>query len=108
MWDDKPIPDSREYFCIQKIPRHATPPPTPTAYTSDPILQPHQGAPASSHQHQLQVPQELELKEFDILDDIPDLLDVVKEVMFDFDAWARDVLSYQFDGVTIKALSKIL
>ena len=34
--------------------------------------------------------------ELDILDDIPDLLDVPKEVMSEFDTWAQDVLSYQF------------
>ena len=27
---------------------------------------------------------------------IPDLLDVPQELMSDFDAWAQDVLSYQF------------
>ena len=57
---------------------------------------PTKESPASPPQHQVEVHQELELMESDILDDILDLLDVAKEVMFDFDAWAQDVLSYQF------------
>ena len=34
--------------------------------------------------------------ELDIPGDMPELLDVPKEVMSDFDAWAHDALSYQF------------
>ena len=91
MWDEEPVPDSREYLCINKIPRLATPPPHP-----QPVPVRHQGVPASPPQHQVEVPQKLEIMELDILDDILDLLDMPKEVMFDFDAWAQDVLSYQF------------
>ena len=61
-----------------------------------PPSQPHQEVQASSPQHQVEVPQELKLMELNILDDIPDFLDVPDEVMFYFDAWAKNVLSYQF------------
>ena len=52
--------------------------------------------PAAPPQHQLEVHQEAEQMELDIPDNIPDLLNVLEEVMFDFDAWAKDVLIYQF------------
>ena len=61
-----------------------------------PPLQSHEDVPVSPPQYQVEVPQELKLMELDIPDDIPDFLNVPKEVMFDFDAWAQDVLSYQF------------
>ena len=34
--------------------------------------------------------------EWDILDYMLDLLDMPKDVMHDFDAWAQDVLNYLF------------
>ena len=96
VWEKESLPDSMEYCCIHEIPRPATPPPYPQPAPVTPPVQPHQGVPASPPQHQVEVPQELVLMELDILDDIPDLLAMPKEVMSDFDAWAQDVLSYQF------------
>ena len=49
----------------------------------------------------MEVHQESEQMGLDIPDDIPDLLDVPEVVMFDFDAWAQDVPSYQFYTVAI-------
>ena len=43
----------------------------------------------------MDVHKESVLMELDILDNILDLLDVPEEVMFDFDARAQNVLSYQ-------------
>ena len=34
--------------------------------------------------------------ELDVPDDIPDLLDMPEDTVLDFEAWAQDVLSYQF------------
>ena len=45
---------------------------------------------------QIAVLPEFEPMELDIPEDVPDLLDVPEDVMSDFDAWAQDVLSYQF------------
>ena len=42
------------------------------------------------------MPTDYELMGLDIPEDIPDLLDIPKDEMFDFDAWAQDVLSYQY------------
>ena len=39
---------------------------------------------------------ESELMALDIPEDILDLFDVPEQMMSDFDAWAQDVLSYQF------------
>ena len=96
VWDEEPVSDSREYFCTLKIPRPTTPLPHPQPAPVTLPPQPHQGVPASPPQHQVDVPLELELMELDIPDDILDLLDMPKEVMSDFDAWAKDVVSYQF------------
>ena len=63
-----------------------------------PPPQPNQWVPATLPQQpdQGEVPLEFELMELDIPEDMPDLLDVPEEVIYDFDAWAQDVLSYQF------------
>ena len=42
------------------------------------------------------MPPDYELMEPDIPEDIPDLLDAPEEVMSEFDAWAQDVLNYQW------------
>ena len=96
VWDEDLVPDSREYLCIHEIPRLATPNPQPIPVTPPP--QPNQGVPATLPQQpdQVEVSPQFELMELDIPEDIPDLLDVPKEVMSDFDAWALGVLSYQF------------
>ena len=87
VWDKEQVPDSSEYLYIHEIPRLATPTPTPTACTSDPTLQPDQGVQAMLPQQpdQVEVSPESELMELDILEDIPDLLDVPGEVISDFD-----------------------
>ena len=61
-------------------------------------LQPNQGVPAMLPQQpdQVEVSLEFELMELDILEDIPDLFDIPAQVMYNFDAWAQDVLSYKF------------
>ena len=41
-------------------------------------------------------PQELELMELDVPDDISDLIDMPEDIVSDFEAWAHDVLSYEF------------
>ena len=46
--------------------------------------------------NQVEVFPELELMELDVSDVIPDLIDVPKDIVLDFEAWAHDVLSYQF------------
>ena len=63
-----------------------------------PLPQPNQGLPDTPPQqsNQVEVPPELELMELDVPDDIPDLIDVPKDIVLDFEAWAHDVLSYQF------------
>ena len=70
-----------------------TPHPHPLPALATPPQQSHQGVPVSSPQQQVEVPQELELVELDIPDNIPDFLYVPKEIMSDFDAWVQDVLS---------------
>ena len=42
------------------------------------------------------MPPGYELMELDVPEVKPDLLDVPGEVTSDFNAWAKDVLSYQF------------
>ena len=97
VWDEEPVPDSREYLCIHEIPRQTTQPiPQPVAVTPPP--QPNQGVSFMLPQQpdQVEVPLEFEMIELDIPEDIPDLLDVPQEVMSDFEAWTQDVLCYQF------------
>ena len=62
------------------------------------LSQPNPHSPNKEPQQsdQVEVPPEVQLMELDIPEDISDLLDVPQEVMSDFDAWANDVLSYQF------------
>ena len=40
------------------------------------------------------MPLDYKLMDLDILEDIPDLLDVQQNVMSNIDAWVQDVLSY--------------
>ena len=97
VWDEEPVPDSREYIYIHEI-LCWSPTPTPQPVPVTPPLQPNQGVPATPTQQpdEAEVPPEFELMELDIPEDIPDLLDVPAEVMSDFDSWVQDVLSYQF------------
>ena len=96
--DEEPVPDSREYLYIHVIPRPATQTSPPQPIPVTPSLQPNKGVPATPPQQpdQVKVPQEFELMEPDIPENIPYLLDVPQEVMSYFDAWDHDVLSYQF------------
>ena len=68
------MPDSHKYMCIHQIPRPATPP-----------LQPNQ----------LEMLPEPEHMDIDIPEDIADLIDISKEILSDFDAWAQSILEYQ-------------
>ena len=81
-----------------EIPRLATLLPPLQAILATPSLQPDQWIPVTPLQqpNQVEVPWELELMELDIPDDIPDLIDIPKDIVSDFEAWAYDVLSYQF------------
>ena len=85
LWSKGSVPDSQEYLCIHKIPRPATP-----------LPQPNQGVPATPppQSDQIDMPQTHELKELNITGDIPDLIDVLEEVISDFDAWGQSVLDY--------------
>ena len=44
---------------------------------------------------QVQMPQEPEQMVIEILEELPDLINVPKEVLSDFDSWAHNVLEYQ-------------
>ena len=46
--------------------------------------------------NQMEIPQEPELMELDIPEDRPDLIDIPEEVLSDLDAWAHNVLDYQW------------
>ena len=85
-------------FAFIKILRPATPSPHPQPVQATQPLKPDQGVPATLPQQpeQVEVPLEFELMELHIPEDIPDLLDIPEEVMSNFDAWAQDVLSYQY------------
>ena len=75
-------------------------PPQPQAH--NPYQQPHTCSPPKESQpfpqqpEQVEVPPEFEVMELNIPEGILDLLDEPQEVMSDFDAWAQDVLNYQF------------
>ena len=91
----EPVPGSWEYLCKDEVPRPATP-------TNQPSPQPIPITPPCSpikeyqslHPHQ---PDQVEmLPDYELMElDIPDLLDIPKKVMSDFDVWAQDILSYQ-------------
>ena len=95
--DKEPVLDSREYLCIHEIPRLATSPPHPQSVSVMTPSHLDQGlADTPSQQpNQVEGTPELELMELDVLDDIPDLIDVPKDIVSDFEAWPHDVLTYQ-------------
>ena len=86
VWDEEPVPDSREYLCIHEILRPAMPTPPSWPIPVTPPLQPNQGVSATPHQQpdHVEVVPEFELMELDIPEDIPGLLDVPQEVISDF------------------------
>ena len=96
MWDREPVPDNREYLFIHEIPRPATKHLQPVPAT--PSLKPDKGLPDTPPQQlkQVEVPPELELMELDVQDNIADWIDVPKDIVSDFEAWAHNVQSYQF------------
>ena len=61
-----------------------------------PSLQPNQGVPATPppQSDQIEMAPDHELMELDMLEYIPDFLDVPEEVISDFDVWAQSVLDY--------------
>ena len=69
------MPDSQEYLWIHEIPKPTTP-----------TLQPKH----------VKMPPEPELMELDTPEDISDLIDVPKKVLSVFNAWAHNVLDYQW------------
>ena len=87
VWSKEPAVVSQGYLCFPEIPRPANPP-----------LYPSQGVPATQHPQpdQREMPSDNEIMELNIQQDIPDLIDVPKEVISDFDAWAQSVLDYSW------------
>ena len=75
IWSEKPVPNSREYLCIPQISRQATP------------------APQAG---QVEMPQKPEQMNINILENLPDLINVPKELLLDFDSWAQSVLDYKW------------
>ena len=70
--------------------------PSPQPISATPHLKANQELPVTPppQPNQVEMLPEYKLMELDILEDIPDLLDVPEEVMSDFDAWAQHILSY--------------
>ena len=62
VWSKEPEPVRQEYLCIHQTPRPATPPQQPD---------------------QVEMPPELEHMDIDFLEDIPDLINVPKELLLD-------------------------
>ena len=75
LWSEECVFNSWEYLCIHQIPRLATLSPQPS---------------------QVEIPPEPEQMDMEILEDLPDLIDVPKELLSDFDSWAHSVLEYQW------------
>ena len=79
---------------IHKVPRPANPPnqPSPQPIPATPPLQSNQEVPVTSplQPDQVEIPPDYELMDLDILEDIPDLLDVPEDVMSDFDIWGQE------------------
>ena len=97
VWSKEPVPDSQEDLCIHDIPRPATPSPQPNQRVpSTPPLQHNQGLPATPapHPDQIEMPPDHEVMELNIPGDVPDLINVPKEVISDFDTWVQTVLVY--------------
>ena len=63
-----------------------------------PPQQPNKGVPATPPKQpdQVEVPQDFELMEPNILEDIPDFIDIPEDMILDFHAWSWDRLSYQW------------
>ena len=75
VWSKEPVPDNQEYLCTHLIPRPATPPPQP---------------------NQVEIPPVPENMDIDILEGIPDLIDIPEEILQDFDVWKYSFLEYQW------------
>ena len=88
VWSEKPVPVSKEYLCIHQIPRPATPPLQP-----NPVEMPATPAQQSDQVKMLPEPEPMDTG---IPGDIPDLIHVPKEILWDSDAWAHSVLEYQW------------
>ena len=88
-------------MCIHKILRPATPPqqPNQVVMPANPPSQPNQvvmpANPPSQPNH-MEMPPDHEHMELDIPEDLQDLIDILEEVLLDFDAWAYSVLDYQW------------
>ena len=77
VWSEEPIPN-RQQLCIHHIPCH-------TIRLATPYPQPIQDV--------FPEPEQMDIK---ILDKLPDVINVPKELSFYFDSWARSVLKYQW------------
>ena len=62
VWSEEPVPVNWEYLCIHQLPRPATPPP---------------------QTNQVEIPPDLEQMDIDILEDLPDVINVPKELSSD-------------------------
>ena len=93
VWSEEPVLDSQEYLCIHPISRPATPPPQPNQVEMP--LGPGQPASPLPQPDQVEMPQVPESMDIDILEDIPELIDIPKKY-YQTDAWAHSVLEYQW------------
>ena len=71
------------------------PPPHPVPATPSPQLDQLPVIPSLQPDH-VEMPPDYEMMDLDIPEDIPDLLDVPQDVMFNYYAWVQDVLRYQW------------
>ena len=75
VWHEEPVLNTLKHLCIHQIPRPATPPPQ--------LIQ-------------VEVSPEPEQMDVEMQDDVPDVTDIPKELLSDFDSWAHSVLEYQW------------
>ena len=75
VWSEEPIPDSHQQLCIHQIPNHTPRPAIP---------------PPKSIQEE--VSPELEQMDIKVMDDLPNVINIPKELLPDFDSWAHSVL----------------
>ena len=83
VWSEEPIPN-RHQLCIHQLLCHSI-----TGHTLRPATPPLQ----PSLRRRLQ---EAEPMDISIMDDLPDVIDAVKEPSSDFDSWAHSVLRHQW------------
>ena len=75
VWSEEAVPNSQKHLCILQIPGPPTPLPQPD---------------------QVEVSPEPEQMDVDILDNLPDVINVPKELSSDFETWSHSLLEYQW------------